>query len=66
MILEWMRKPEDELTESERMFTDLIKKAIGAPEAAQLETIESIRDTVLQLENLAENLRPDEQSMSSQ
>ena len=29
-----MRKTDDELTESERMFTDLIKKAIGAPEAA--------------------------------
>ena len=55
MILEWMRKAEVELTESERMFTDLIKKAIGAPEAAQLETIESIRDTVLKLENLREN-----------
>ena len=44
-----MKKSDNDLQESERLLTDLIKKAIGSPEATQSETIGSIRDAVVAL-----------------
>ena len=55
MIMDWMKKPEDELSESEKMFVDLIKKAVGAPEATQEETILAIKAATEALERLELN-----------
>ena len=64
-IFEWFKKPQDQLSESEKSFTDLIRKAISAPEASQTESLDGIKKSFLHLTKLVEP-QADEQTKEAE